>query len=151
MKKEKQPSPAKTARKAIHEHLLSELKNIAAKLQKDGITIIADIEKEAKKLAKKLTKGAKTDQPESAPAAKEKPAVKTPEKKATTATEKPVAKAPVKKMVEIIEKQSATVPEKKVESVKEKTAAKAAATKPKADTAVAASAAPKAAKTTQKK
>jgi hypothetical protein len=63
MKKDKQPSPAKAARKAIQESLLKTLKSIASQLQKQGIHTEADLEKESKKLAKKITKGAKVDQP----------------------------------------------------------------------------------------
>ena len=59
MKKEKQESPIKAARKktrdAIEARLVKTLKTIASELGQE----VADIEKDAKKLAKKLTKGLK--------------------------------------------------------------------------------------------
>ena len=63
MKKEKQQSPAKAARKAIQDRLIKELTSIAAQLNKQGIHTDIEFEKESKKLAKKITKGAKVDQP----------------------------------------------------------------------------------------
>ena len=109
MKKDKQQSPAKAARKAIHESLLKTLKSIAAQLQKQGIHTDADLEKESKKLAKKITKGAKVDQPaapkETAPAAD----TKAPAKEAAPAKAKPAAKAAAPKAQKVAA--PATTPE----------------------------------------
>lgn len=90
MKKDKQPSPAKAARKGIQETLVKTLTTIAGQLQKKGIHTDIDIEKEARKLAKKITKGAKVDEP--AAPAESKPAGETnaPAKAAVTAA-KPAA------------------------------------------------------------
>jgi hypothetical protein len=104
MKKEKNESPVKTARKkakdSIESRLTKTLKSIAAELGQEAI----DIEKTAKKLAKKLTKGFKAGKdaaaskiadmvnppkggvaPKAVAAPKAKPAI--------VATKKPVAKA----------------------------------------------------------
>jgi len=95
MKKEKQPSPVKAARKAIQGILLTEINNITEQLQKQGITTDVDADKEAKKLAKRITKGAKAiAAPETKPVAAE---TKAPEKKAAPAKEKAAPKAPEKK------------------------------------------------------
>jgi len=81
MKKDKEESPLKAARKktreAIEVRLARHLRNITTEIGKETI----DIEKEAKKLAKKITKGFK----------------KTAEKSAdeTVKKEKPVSKVPV--------------------------------------------------------
>ena len=92
MKKDKQPSAAKAARKGIHESLFKALKSIVSQLEKQGIHTEVDLEKESKKLAKKITKGAKVDQPaipkEVAPAVE----VKAPAKEAAPAKAKPAAK-----------------------------------------------------------
>ena len=98
MKKDKQPSPAKAARKAIHETILKTLKSIAGQLQKQGIHTDADLEKESKKLAKKITKGAKVDQPAAPKAVAPAAEAKAPAKEAGTAKAKPAAqaKAPAK-------------------------------------------------------
>ena len=95
MKKNKEQSPVKAARKTIHERLLTELKNITSQLKKDGITIVADIEKEAKKLAKKITKGSKVDEPVKPEPVKETTAdkVKAPAKESAPAKKKTAAKA----------------------------------------------------------
>ena len=104
MKKEKQESPAKsvkkTATKSIQLRLIKTLKTITSELGHDVI----DIEKEAKKLAKKITKNFKPKEvektttpapeakkPASTPAAsKAKPASKP---APVAAAKKPVAKA----------------------------------------------------------
>ena len=97
MKKDKQQSPIKAARKAIQESLLKTLKSIAGQLEKQGIHPDIDLEKESKKLAKKITKGAKIDHPaapkETAPAVE----AKAPAKEAAPAKAKPAAKAPAPK------------------------------------------------------
>jgi len=102
MKKDKQQSPVKTARKAIQESLVKTLKSIAGQLEKQGIHTDIDFEKESKKLAKKITKGAKFEQPaaakEMAPAAEAKPAVK----EATPAKAKPAAKATAPKAEKVV-------------------------------------------------
>jgi hypothetical protein len=81
MKKEKQESPAKAAKKivtkSIQQRLIKTIKTITTELGQ----VEVDIEKEAKKLAKKITKHLK--------------AVKEPEKTAALAvTDKKVEKAP---------------------------------------------------------
>ncbi len=85
MKKEKEESPLKVARKktreAIEVRLAKHLRNITTEIGKETI----DIEKEAKRLAKKITKGLKKT-------AEEKPA-----KEKNKTAEKPVSKAPVSK------------------------------------------------------
>jgi hypothetical protein len=114
MKKDKQQSPIKAARKAIQESLLKTLKSIAGQLQKQGIHTDTDLEKESKKLAKKITKGAKVDHPaaskETAPATEAKtpakvtaPAeTKAPAKAAAPAKAKPAAKAPAPKAEKVV-------------------------------------------------
>jgi hypothetical protein len=117
MKKEKQPSAAKAARKSIHERLSKELKAIAAQLQKQGISTIINIEKEVKKLAKKITKGAKIEQPAAAEAPKEKPVaaeVKAPAKDTAPAKPKPAPKAPAKESAPAKQKPAAKRPVEKV-------------------------------------
>ncbi|HZY37179.1 MAG TPA: hypothetical protein VFE53_11050 [Mucilaginibacter sp.] len=101
MKKDKQQSPAKAARKAIQESLIKTLKTIASQLQKQGIHTDIDVEKESKKLAKKITKGAKVDQPAAPAAHKESPAAaeaKAPAKEAAPVKAKPAAKSPEPKV-----------------------------------------------------
>ncbi len=102
MKKDKQQSPAKAARKAIQESLVKTLKSIAGQLEKQGIHTDIDLEKESKKLAKKITKGAKVDQPaaakETAPAAE----AKTPVKEAAPAKTKPAVKAVASKAEKVL-------------------------------------------------
>jgi hypothetical protein len=93
MKKDKQPSPAKAARKAIQESLLKTLKSIAAQLEKQGIHTDADLEKESKKLAKKITKGAKVDQPAAPKEAALAAETKVPAKEAAPVKTKPAVKA----------------------------------------------------------
>lgn len=94
MKKDKQESPAKAAKKiatkSIQQRLIKTIKTITSELGQVEI----DIEKEAKKLAKKITKHLKTvKEPEKAAA----PAVVTKaENKSEGGNSKPVAKsAPV--------------------------------------------------------
>jgi len=123
MKKDKQPSPAKAARKAIHESLFKALKNIAGQLEKQGIHTDVDLEKESKKLAKKITKGAKVDPPAAV-------------NETATATE---AKAPAKPVAPAKAKPAAKAAEPKAEKV----AAPAAAAEPAAAAPKASKAAPK--------
>jgi adenine specific DNA methylase Mod len=92
MKKEKEESPLKVARKktreAIEVRLAKHLRNITTEIGKEAI----DIEKEAKKLAKKITKGLKkadAEKPVKENKTAEKPASKSPVSNA----KKPVAKA----------------------------------------------------------
>ena len=101
MKKEKQQSPAKVARKAIQERLIKELKSIAAQLQKQGIHSDIDVEKESKKLAKKITKGAKVDQP-AAPKETAPVEAKTPAKAAEPVKPKAVAKPAAPKAEKVV-------------------------------------------------
>ncbi len=107
MKKEKQASPAKAARKAIQQRLIKELTSIAAQLNKQGIHTDIDFEKESKKLAKKITKGAKVDQPaaekEASPAKVEAPA------KVSAAKPKAAAKPAAPKAAKVVV--PATTPE----------------------------------------
>jgi len=102
MKKDKQQSPAKAARKAIQESLVKTLKSITGQLEKQGIHTDIDLEKESKKLAKKITKGAKVDQPvtakETTPAAEAKIQVK----EATSAKAKTAAKTVTPKAEKVV-------------------------------------------------
>jgi hypothetical protein len=103
MKKEKQESPIKAARKktrdAIEARLVKTLKTIGSELGQEAV----DIEKEAKKLAKKLTKGLKKGKQEdksNAPAVEaKKPAKESSDAKPKTVAKPvvPVAKKPVAK------------------------------------------------------
>ena len=93
MKKDKEESPLKVARKktreAIEVRLAKHLRNITTEIGKETI----DIEKEAKRLAKKITKGLKKASEKSEKEndkAAEKPASKSP---AVSNAKKPVAKA----------------------------------------------------------
>ena len=101
MKKEKQESPAKAAKKiavkSIQLRLIKTIKNITVELGQEVI----DIEKEAKKLAKKITKHLKTG---SEADKKDAPVTeaKKPAKEKTAANAKPAvqsAAAPAKKTV----------------------------------------------------
>jgi len=105
MKKEKQESPAKAAKKiatkSIQQRLIKSIKTITAELGQVEI----DIEKEAKKLAKKITKNlkpAKEAEKNPAPVAATKkvekaPAVSKAKPAPVVAAKKPVAKKPVAK------------------------------------------------------
>ena len=96
MKKEKEESPLKVARKktreAIEVRLAKHLRNITTEIGKEAI----DIEKEAKRLAKKITKGLKKT-------AEEKPA-----KENNKTAEKPVSKAPVSEAKKPVVKAAST-------------------------------------------
>jgi len=91
MKKEKEESPLKAARKktreAIEIRLVKTLKTITAELKYDAF----DSEKEAKRLAKKIIKGLKKSDDEAKP---DTEAAKKTVKEAS-AKEKPVSPAPV--------------------------------------------------------
>ena len=102
MKKDKQQSPAKAARKAIQESLLKTLKSIAGQLQKQGIHTDADLEKESKKLARKITKGAKVDQPAAPKETAQATEVKAPAKPAAPVKTKPAAKAAAPKAEKVV-------------------------------------------------
>jgi hypothetical protein len=137
MKKEKQDKPAKTekkqARKNIQQQLITELKAITGQLGQKAEDVVIDIEKESKKLAKKITKGFKAILPDhkEEPKAKpieSKPARSKPETKSTTvkAADKP-APVEIKKSATIKKPKAEAAPEK---VVPEKAApAKTAATK----------------------
>jgi hypothetical protein len=99
MKKSKQESPVKAARKAIEKRLINELKAITGQLVQEGIKTTIDIEKQSKKLAKKITKGLKLKQSAKQETVKENAvasATKTPvrEKESAPVKAVPAAKAP---------------------------------------------------------
>lgn len=110
MKKDKQPSPVKNARKAIQESLLKALKSIAGQLEKQGIRTDADLEKESKKLAKKITKGAKVEQPAASKEAVPAVEAKAPAKEAVPAKTKPAAKAAAPKAEKVVAPAAPTKP-----------------------------------------
>ena len=102
MKKEKQESPAKAAKKiatkSIQQRLIKAIKTITAELGQVEI----DIEKEAKKLAKKITKNlkpAKEADKSPAPAAAAKKVEKAPAASKAKPAAKPAPVAAVKKPV----------------------------------------------------
>jgi hypothetical protein len=67
MKKNKEESPDKAARRkartGVQNRLIKELKAIVSQLGIKDAEAVIDYEKEAKKLAKKITKGLKADEP----------------------------------------------------------------------------------------
>jgi hypothetical protein len=127
MKKEKQPSAAKAARKSIHESLVKALTTIADKLKKDGLNTIVDIEKEAKKLAKKITKGAKPDHPAEKEATKESLVIaeaKAPSKEKKEVKPKVEPKSPEAKVTKPVNGSATPAPAAKQAAAKKATPAK---------------------------
>ena len=124
MKKEKQDKPAKAekkqARKNVQQQLITELKAITGQLGQKAEDVAIDIEKESKKLAKKITKGfkailAETKEGEKVKPVENKSAVLKPDTKSSngsatvkptpvtakkpTSTRKPAAEAAPEKVV----------------------------------------------------
>jgi hypothetical protein len=146
MKKDKQQSPIKAARKAIQESLIKTLKSIADQFQKQGIHADIDLEKESKKLAKKITKGAKVDHPSAPKETTPAQEAQAPAKTAAPAKAKPIAKAAAPKAQKVaapaaLAKPAAPATEPKAQKV----VAPAAPAKP-----VAPAATPKTARAAQK-
>ncbi|HVW13129.1 MAG TPA: hypothetical protein VHB54_04875 [Mucilaginibacter sp.] len=92
MKTEKQESPVKALKKktkdSIHKRLAKVLRSITSELGQDEKNVSIDIEKESKKLAKKIVKGLIIKQEP----VKEKEKVTAPVKESAPVTAKPAAK-----------------------------------------------------------
>ncbi len=130
MKKSKKQSPVKDtikkSKETIRVRLVKELKAVTDLLVKQGLATAIDIEKEAKKLAKKITKGikaleVKTEAPKENPSPAAKAPVKeTPQvKEVKVVTPKAAPKSPEAKPKQVVApKQPAKVAPAKVNAVK---------------------------------
>jgi hypothetical protein len=118
-------SAKKTARTAIQLRIISELKTIAKEFGQDSEDLLHEIEKGAKKLAKKISGQLKITTPADKAAPKETKAVKA----AAKPKPAPKVKAAVKPTPVVSEKKAA-VPAKAVNGEAKKVVAKAAPAKP---------------------
>ena len=112
-------SGKKTARAAIHLRIVSELKVIAKEFGQDSEDMVREMEKGAKKLAKKISEHLKVTPQASGATPKENKVIK------TAAKPKPVAKPK-----QAVSEKKVTPPVKAVNTPTKKVAAKTVTTKP---------------------